>query len=429
MGLTEAEGPAGAPWERPLAGSLDQLVVELRAAGGQPAGRPRAAAAVGLPPAGRRARPPGRAAERLRDPGVHRASSTCGQNRTRGSGTCIERLDEMFAAGDCPDAIVVFVDAGPPTAARSSSTRPRTGPYQSYLCDEVVPFVDERYPVAADRDRRAPQRQVLGRLRRDGRADDAPGRLRRPRLARGRRPVRVRLPRPTSATSRASCATSTTAPTTSSSSASPRPRRSASTSSAGRSRSTATPPATRPTPSARARRCCRSRSTPAASSTRSGSSGWRSTRCGWRPATPRSCARCAGSTSTPGAGTSTTSTSGRRPSPTELTTLGVDHYARALRRQARRAHLPLPGRDPGAASRRLWPLRQPRRTASRRRRRAPSRRLGEVGEPHPEQADRPLGPVGAQQLDRDRGDRLGVAHRSRRACAPGSASRSRRGGP
>jgi hypothetical protein len=29
-----------------------------------------------------------------------------------------------------------------------------TGPYMSYLCDEVVPFVDERYPTAAHRDHR-----------------------------------------------------------------------------------------------------------------------------------------------------------------------------------------------------------------------------------------------------------------------------------
>jgi S-formylglutathione hydrolase FrmB len=29
-----------------------------------------------------------------------------------------------------------------------------TGPYQSYLCDEVVPFIDERYPTIADREGR-----------------------------------------------------------------------------------------------------------------------------------------------------------------------------------------------------------------------------------------------------------------------------------
>ena len=32
----------------------------------------------------------------------------------------IERLDAMFAAGECPDAIVVFVDAWTRSAARSS---------------------------------------------------------------------------------------------------------------------------------------------------------------------------------------------------------------------------------------------------------------------------------------------------------------------
>ena len=62
-------------------------------------------------------------------------------------------------------------------------------------------------------------RQVVGRLRRDGRADAAPGRLRRARLARRRRAVRVLLPGRRSATSPASCATTSTAPTTSSSSA------------------------------------------------------------------------------------------------------------------------------------------------------------------------------------------------------------------
>ena len=34
---------------------------------------------------------------------------------------------------------------GPPTEGRSSSTRPGTGRYHSYLCDDVVAFVDERY--------------------------------------------------------------------------------------------------------------------------------------------------------------------------------------------------------------------------------------------------------------------------------------------
>ena len=65
-----------------------------------------------------------------------------------------ERLDEMFAGGGCPDAIVVFVDCWTTYGGSQFLDSTSTGPYQSYLCDEVVPFVDERYPAAADRDRR-----------------------------------------------------------------------------------------------------------------------------------------------------------------------------------------------------------------------------------------------------------------------------------
>ena len=44
---------------------------------------------------------------------------------------------------------------GPPTAAASSSTRPGTGRYHSYLCDEVVPWVDARYRTLAAAGHRA----------------------------------------------------------------------------------------------------------------------------------------------------------------------------------------------------------------------------------------------------------------------------------
>jgi hypothetical protein len=69
--------------------------------------------------------------------------------------TMIERVDAMFAGGGCPDAIVVFVDAWTSYGGSQFLNSSSTGPYLDYLCDEVVPFVDERYPVAADRDHRA----------------------------------------------------------------------------------------------------------------------------------------------------------------------------------------------------------------------------------------------------------------------------------
>ena len=40
MSLKQVEGVAGAPWERQLAGSLDQLVVESELLAGNPLGDP-----------------------------------------------------------------------------------------------------------------------------------------------------------------------------------------------------------------------------------------------------------------------------------------------------------------------------------------------------------------------------------------------------
>jgi hypothetical protein len=68
--------------------------------------------------------------------------------------TMVERLDGMFAGGDCPDAIVVFVDAWTSRGGSQFLNSAGTGQYMDYLCDEVVPFVDERYPTLASRENR-----------------------------------------------------------------------------------------------------------------------------------------------------------------------------------------------------------------------------------------------------------------------------------
>ena len=60
----------------------------------------------------------------------------------------------LFAAGSCPDALVVFVDAWTSYGGSQFLNSTSTGRYMDYLCDEVVEFVDERYPTAADRDHR-----------------------------------------------------------------------------------------------------------------------------------------------------------------------------------------------------------------------------------------------------------------------------------
>jgi S-formylglutathione hydrolase FrmB len=68
--------------------------------------------------------------------------------------TFVERLDAMFGAGDCPDAIVVLVDAWTSRGGSQFLNSTSTGRYMDHLCDEVVPFVDEHYPVRPDRDHR-----------------------------------------------------------------------------------------------------------------------------------------------------------------------------------------------------------------------------------------------------------------------------------
>lgn len=65
-----------------------------------------------------------------------------------------ERLDAMFVAGECPGAVIVFVDAWTSLGGAQFLNSTSTGRYMDYLCDEIVPFVDERYPTLAGRDHR-----------------------------------------------------------------------------------------------------------------------------------------------------------------------------------------------------------------------------------------------------------------------------------
>src|SRR5439155_9937356 len=151
--LTEVDGPAGAPWERPFHGALDRLVVESHLLAGNPLGDPARRPLYVY-------RPPGVDLDHPRPlPSVYVIQGYTGQldawtKRRPFELNMFERLDAMFAAGDCPDAILVFVDAWTSFGGSQFLDSTGTGPYQSYLCDEVVPFIDARYPSADDRERR-----------------------------------------------------------------------------------------------------------------------------------------------------------------------------------------------------------------------------------------------------------------------------------
>jgi S-formylglutathione hydrolase FrmB len=149
MALRETDASPGPPWARPLAGTLDQLVVESEVLADNPLGDPAtrplyvyrsprvlAGAAIGVP------------AIYLLQGYTNQLDTWLA--RKAFEPTTIERLDAMFAAAECADAIVVFVDAWTSLGGSQFLNSPATGRYMDYLCDEVVPFVDARYPTRAD---------------------------------------------------------------------------------------------------------------------------------------------------------------------------------------------------------------------------------------------------------------------------------------
>lgn len=153
MSLREVDGAAGAPWERPLAGALDRLIVESELLADNPLGDPaRRPLYVYRPPGVELDHPKGL-------PAVYVIQGFTGQvdmwlARSSLEPTMIERLDAMFAARACPDAIVVLLDAWTSRGGSQFVNSASIGRYMDYLCDEVVPFVDERYPTLAGREHR-----------------------------------------------------------------------------------------------------------------------------------------------------------------------------------------------------------------------------------------------------------------------------------
>jgi hypothetical protein len=152
MALHPVEGVAGPPWERPLAGAIDKLVVESELLADNPLGDPARRPLYVY-------RPPVLGPDREL-PSVYVLQGYGGQldnwwSRPDFELTTFERIDAMFAAGDCPPAVVVFVDAWTRLGGAQFLNSTSTGRYMDYICDEVVPYVDANYPTVETRDRRA----------------------------------------------------------------------------------------------------------------------------------------------------------------------------------------------------------------------------------------------------------------------------------
>ncbi len=139
----------GPPWRHEPAGRFDERTNASEALRGNPLGDPHERPMwVYLPPG--YDQDPGR-----RYPSVYVIQGYTGQldmwrNRTPfGAKTFPELVDELFAGGDVPPCIVVWVDAWTSIGGSQFLDSPAIGRYHTYLCDEIVPWVDANYRTLA----------------------------------------------------------------------------------------------------------------------------------------------------------------------------------------------------------------------------------------------------------------------------------------
>ncbi len=146
------------PWSAELAGRLDEHVFDAPALRGNRLGDPSERPLWVYVPPGYDTEP-GR-----RYPSVYVIQGYTGhlamwRNRTPYRQPFIETADAVFARGEAPPAIVVYVDAWTAYGGSQFVDSPGTGNYHTYLCDDVVSFVDARYRTLA-----APQhRGIMGK--------------------------------------------------------------------------------------------------------------------------------------------------------------------------------------------------------------------------------------------------------------------------
>jgi hypothetical protein len=142
------------PWSASLAGTLDEHVITSELLRGNPLRDPHERPLWVYTPPGYAAEPD------RRYPSVYVIQGYTGQltmwrNRSPFRQPFTETADQVFAAGQAPPAILVYVDAWTAYGGSQFVDSPGTGQYHSYLCDEVVPFVDARYRTVAGREHRA----------------------------------------------------------------------------------------------------------------------------------------------------------------------------------------------------------------------------------------------------------------------------------
>jgi hypothetical protein len=147
------------PWGRDLAGELHELTFDSEALAGNPLGDPSSRPLYVYTPPGWPDEGP--------YPAVWSIQGMTGQidmwrNRSAYSSTFIEDLDRLIVAGECRPVVVPMPDCWTAYGGSQFINSAGTGEYLTYLCDELVPFVDGRFSTIAERDARAVQGKSSG---------------------------------------------------------------------------------------------------------------------------------------------------------------------------------------------------------------------------------------------------------------------------
>lgn len=141
------------PWSIDFAGRFDEVAFESETLRDNPLGDPHERPLwVYLPP-GYDDEP-----ER-RYPSIYVIQGLTGQldmwrNRLAFRRNPPELADQLFASGEAPPCVVVWVDCWTSLGGSQFLDSPATGRYHTYLCDEVVPWVDAHYRTLPERDNR-----------------------------------------------------------------------------------------------------------------------------------------------------------------------------------------------------------------------------------------------------------------------------------
>jgi hypothetical protein len=148
------EGVEMYPWSHDFKGRYEEVIFESEALKGNPLGDPHQRPLwIYLPPG--YDDDPAR-----RYPAVYIIQGLTGQldmwrNRSAFRRNFPELADDLFARGEALPCILVWVDCWTSLGGSQFLDSPATGRYHTYLCEEIVPWVDAHYRTLAAREHRA----------------------------------------------------------------------------------------------------------------------------------------------------------------------------------------------------------------------------------------------------------------------------------